>query len=374
MVGQSNMHGALGSNITVPMPDELRNGTGSRLARTWLTWYGKPGDPNNYRFHTLKPYSYSVGIWGPEVFGGWTLASSDHDVILTKATIGGAPLDSFLPGNQGWNLTLDNYATTLNEAAAAGLAPIGEIDVLWWGQGESGINPPGNYHDELSALIENLKTQFASPNMQVVFMGLGRDYPDSHEADAAFRDYVSAHPGNAIYVSGKEMDLRRDHVVEFPDEVSAGPHYSAIGMKRLGGRMASATLALVAPDDDLDGDGLSSIVEFEAGTDPSLANTDGDQFDDGVEYRAGGDPLHDDTQTFAAILGHGASYDLYSSDAMLTLAAGQTVSEITDGNAVLSLQLLESTDLQTWTPAGEIVEWVFAVEPDHKFFKIEITP
>ena len=83
-----------------------------------------------------------MGIWGPEVFGGWTLANPDYDVVMTKASFDGVTLNAFMPGNSGWNQIVDNYAITQAEAALEGLAPIGEVDVLWWGQGEAGITPP----------------------------------------------------------------------------------------------------------------------------------------------------------------------------------------------------------------------------------------
>ena len=385
LLGQSNMKGTLGSNITVPMSTDLRNGRGSRLARTWLTWYGKPGDSNQTHLHIVRPSSYSMGLWGPEVFGGWTLANPDYDVVMTKASFDGVTLNAFMPGNSGWNQIVDNYAITQAEAALEGLAPIGEVDVLWWGQGEAGITPPGNYYNELTTLIEDLKVQFSSPNMKVVFMGLGRGSSATAEADIAFKDYVAAHPATTLYVSGQELDLRMDHVVEFPSESSAGPHYSAIGMQRLGVRMASATLALVAPEDDIDGDGLTAALEFQAGTDPSKANTDGDQFDDGIEYHAGGDPLHDDTQTFSAILSSAASYDLYSSSQVqaLHVDAPLLAKDPVTGKFRMTIKVQKSTDLSTFrplpfsleqtiiNPAGEL-EFGFTSPENATFFRLDV--
>jgi hypothetical protein len=48
------------------------------------------------------------------------------------------------------------------------------------------------------------------------------------------------------------------------------------------------------PDDalaDSDGDGLNSLAEYQAGTDPTLADTDGDGVSDGEEIAAGTNPL-----------------------------------------------------------------------------------
>jgi hypothetical protein len=374
LVGQSNMHGSLGSNIFVPMPEELRSGTGSKLSRTWLTWYGKPGDSNRYRLHVVRPYSYSAGIWGPEVYGGWTLANPSYDVVMTKASIGGVSLNTFLPGNTGWDLILSNYSITQSESVVEGLDPLGEIDVLWWGQGESGSSPVGSYYAQLVGLIDDLRTQFASPNMKVVFMGLGRGWSDTNEADLAFKNYVSENPGSALYVSGKELDLRLDHVVEFSAESGAGPHYSAIGMKRLGVRMASATLALMEPDGDVDQDGLAAITEFHAGTDPSVADTDGDGVNDGLEYLAGGDPLHDDSQTFAAISAKGENYDLYSSSAILELKARQVSGVASGGQGSLTFTLYASDNLSSWVPFGEPLVWEFPINAEKRFFRLGVNP
>jgi hypothetical protein len=52
------------------------------------------------------------------------------------------------------------------------------------------------------------------------------------------------------------------------------------------------TSACVAPDGDLDGDGLSGEEEATLGTDPANADSDGDGFDDGAEVDASTDPLN----------------------------------------------------------------------------------
>ncbi|MEP4079191.1 sialate O-acetylesterase [Haloferula sp.] len=353
MVGQSNMHGSLGSNVTVPMEQGLRDGTATRLARTWLTWYGKIGDPNSIRLHHVRPYSYSVGIWGPEVFGGWALANADHDVVLTKATKGGQRLDYFVQGGAGWDLMVAHYGITSAEAVTEGLNPLGPIDVLWWGQGESGSTLPGGYYANLVTYIEDVRAQFSSPSMKVVFMGLGPRFAGS-EPELAFQTYVTNHPGAAIYVNGSNLDVRGNHLVKHGETDTT--HYSAIGQRTLGVQMAAATLALVNPTDDRDGDGLDAVGEFLAGTDISLADTDVDGLSDGQEVSAGTDPLHDDSAMVASIL-----------DA----TARQTVGLSEDGTGRLRLQLYESETLSGWVPLGDPVDWSFPVI-DRNFFRIEI--
>ncbi len=49
-------------------------------------------------------------------------------------------------------------------------------------------------------------------------------------------------------------------------------------------------------DLDLDGDGLTNLAEFQAGTNPAVADTDGDGADDALELAFGSDPLDPDSK------------------------------------------------------------------------------
>lgn len=269
------MHGAPGTFIEISMPDGLRYGTDPRLLKTWLTWYGKPGSSNSYHLHHVKPWAYpNPNIWGPETFGGWSLANPDYHTVMTKATIGGVPIDTFLPGAAGWDLMTNNYAITESERLAEGIPDLGEVDVLWWGQGEQLSNPPGNYYNDLTNLISQIKNEFSSPNMKVVFMGLNKRYAATHESDVAFKTYVENNPDDAVYVYTKDLHVRGDSGYE-PLNV----HYSAKGLKELGYRMASATYYLLTRTNagaigicshtgiHSDNDGVCDYCEDIAGTD-----------------------------------------------------------------------------------------------------------
>lgn len=275
LLGQSNAHGAPGTFVEITMPDGLRTGEDPRLSKTWLTWYGKPEDGNNYHLHHLKPWAYpDPNIWGPELFGGWSLANNYYHTVITKATIGGVPIDTFMPGNSGWNLMVSNYGITEAERVAEGIPDLGPIDVLWWGQGEQLSVPAGNYYNDLTNLIAQIKAEFNSPNMKVVFIGLNHRYDESHESDVAFRTYVEANPDDAIYVNTKDLHVRGDSGLE-PLNV----HYSAQGLKDLGYAMAEATRAVLSGGSNsvtrypINGEGLPYSTFASAYADASAGDT-----------------------------------------------------------------------------------------------------
>lgn len=148
-----------------------------------------------------------------------------------------------------------------------------------------------------------------------------------------------------------------------------------------------------APSADPDVDGLDNQAEFNAGTDPldpdsdndGLSDgaevvthstnplnddTDGDTFDDGQEVANGGSPLISDLWRLDHIRNNGAEYDLFSSNSVLEISLGQAGFEVTNGTAWLSLQLEESTNLITWTNAGDEVIWSIPVDSSNAFYRV----
>lgn len=124
-------------------------------------------------------------------------------------------------------------------------------------------------------------------------------------------------------------------------------------------------------DSDSDNDGLSDGAEIVThGTNPLNGDTDGDTFDDGQEVDNGGSPLISDLWRIDHIRNNGSEYDLFSSNSVLDLTVGQAGFEVTNGTAWLSLQLEESTDLITWTNAGDEAIWSIPVDLSNAFYRV----
>jgi hypothetical protein len=122
---------------------------------------------------------------------------------------------------------------------------------------------------------------------------------------------------------------------------------------------------------DQDGDGLHTWQEYPPSTCPTNANTDGDQYDDGVEVNAGADPLHDDFQTYGAILNQPSAFNLYTSNSVLDLSCGEVMLSVVSNHIQVRLTM-QSTDLldrDGWTNAGSAVEWECPVAPNKSFFR-----
>jgi hypothetical protein len=122
---------------------------------------------------------------------------------------------------------------------------------------------------------------------------------------------------------------------------------------------------------DSDFDGLDDGEEVQTySTNPLNVDTDGDTFLDGLEVANAGNPLVSDAWRVSYIRSHGEEYDLFSSNAVLDIAMGQAVLQISNGVAWLSLQLEQSNDLLTWTNAGDEVIWNIPVDSSNAFYRV----
>ncbi|MDF7808495.1 hypothetical protein P4E94_13670 [Pontiellaceae bacterium B12219] len=125
---------------------------------------------------------------------------------------------------------------------------------------------------------------------------------------------------------------------------------------------------------DSDGDQITDKDEVDNGLNPLVSNTgqdsDNDNVDDRTEVQIGMNPLQDDSIVLNAVQNNNALFGLYPSNVVLDLSVGQALFEIAAGTATLQLQLEQSEDLQSWTNAGETVEWTLPVGTEKRFFRV----
>ena len=76
------------------------------------------------------------------------------------------------------------------------------------------------------------------------------------------------------------------------------------------------------------------------------------------------------------ITNNSETFGLYPSNVVLDVAVGQMLLTTTNGEALLSLQLEQSSDLisNSWTNAGDAVEWVLPVDLNKHFFRVRSAP
>jgi hypothetical protein len=122
---------------------------------------------------------------------------------------------------------------------------------------------------------------------------------------------------------------------------------------------------------DGDGDGLRNEDETNVhGTDPVNPDTDGDGFDDAFEVSVGINPLVPDEDFVAYIQQHSQRFNLYPSNAVLDVAVGQFLLGATNGTVSLRLQFQQTTNLETWTPIGDPLEWNANAPGSVQFFRL----
>ncbi len=122
---------------------------------------------------------------------------------------------------------------------------------------------------------------------------------------------------------------------------------------------------------DTDRDGLRDEDEINVyGTDPFNPDTDGDGFYDGFEVSVGMNPLVPDEALADYVQQHSQRFNLYPSNAVLDVAVGQLLLGATNGAVSLRLQFQQTTNLETWTPIGEPLEWSADAPAPVQFFRV----
>lgn len=125
---------------------------------------------------------------------------------------------------------------------------------------------------------------------------------------------------------------------------------------------------------DDDGDGIPTIIELKYQTNPYKKDSDGDGFDDGFEINHGMDALATDSWLIPYVTNHPDAFNLDLSGGRIEIAMGPLEISTSNGVARLSLQLEQSYDLNTWTNAGDTVEWVYPIETNKQFFHVRAEP
>ena len=139
--------------------------------------------------------------------------------------------------------------------------------------------------------------------------------------------------------------------------------------------LVDAPKAFIATfSEDADGDGLLNSNEWAIGTNPRNGDTDGDNFGDGFEVANGGSPTVSHNPYMDFVRNNGGIFGLYESNVVVDVAVGQLALETSGGMADLSLQLMKSDDLTTWTNAAPPVEWSIPVETNQQFFRVRAEP
>lgn len=196
-----------------------------------------------------------------------------------------------------------------------------------------------------------------------------------HCLDVAVQGSGTVTPTNGWYETGSSLNLS---AVASPDWLFTG--WSG-GLS--GGFTASNTTVVLNEDkhitarfsDDADGDGLLNTTEWSLGTDPRNGDSDGDGFADGFEVEQGYAPLVSDAALTEYIRAHNATFDLYPSNAVLDVAVGQVLLNVTGGAARLNLQLQQTDSINgAWTNAGSAVEWSLPVSSEKQFFRVRSGP
>jgi parallel beta-helix repeat protein/predicted outer membrane repeat protein len=108
---------------------------------------------------------------------------------------------------------------------------------------------------------------------------------------------------------------------------------------------------------DSDGDGLADAAELKYGTSPSNPDSDGDGFEDGWEVGQGWNPIQHNDAVMTYIDNHQSVFGYYTSNSIGDLAMGAMIIGVSNSTVDVSLQMMQSSDLVSWTNLGQAVQW-----------------
>lgn len=127
---------------------------------------------------------------------------------------------------------------------------------------------------------------------------------------------------------------------------------------------------VAAFSDDPDGDGLKNVDEWAVGADPWNSDTDGDKFGDKIEVDRGWDPCVSDAWAVDHILANKTVFGHYTTEEIGGLAGDGLMITVENNVVRLRMQMLSSSDLTTWTNAGDQVEWLMPADAGKAFYRV----
>ncbi len=222
--------------------------------KTWTQlapgkWYllVKAQDANcRYRLKVSAGNIQGLSLVGGN-FTGQNLASNDWRYYRVQI-----PLD--VPTNSDWNIT---YSQS-----------IGDVDLYL-----RDTVPPGN------GATNGATSKPANAIYDSYYAGVGTVTVLASQIQ----------PGHTYYLGFR---ANSDAAFSVSSALSGGDDSDGDGLPDAWERQYfDGSLAYTASDDP-DGDGLNNLLEYQSGTNPSLADTDGDGMKDGAELEAGTDPLN----------------------------------------------------------------------------------
>jgi parallel beta-helix repeat protein len=124
---------------------------------------------------------------------------------------------------------------------------------------------------------------------------------------------------------------------------------------------------------DSDNDGLNDAQEIRLGTNQNNPDSDNDGFKDGWEVSQGWNPKRDDAAVCDYIGSNPSVFGYYTPESIGDLAMGEMMVGVNGSNVNVRLQMMQSSDLITWTNAGPSMEWS-APAIGKGFFRIRAQP